>query len=98
MAVQDWPDSDTPAEVEAARETVTNSWVPILVQMTGESDSGAYSNEADLREPNYQQTFFGPNYARLKSIKDKYDPNGLFIVGAGVGSEDWDSAGVCRKC
>lgn len=64
--------------------------------MTGETDSGAYSNEADVREPNFQQTFFGTNYAKLKSIKQTYDPEGLFIVGAGVGSEDWDEDGLCR--
>lgn len=75
---------------------MTDIWVPILASMTGESDSGSYSNEADVREPNFQQTFFGPNYPRLRSIKKLYDPNSLFIVGAGVGSEEWDSDGICR--
>ena len=64
--------------------------------MTGEKNSGSYSNEADVREPDFQQTFFGPNYSRLKAIKQKYDPNGMFIVGAGVGSEDWDAEGICH--
>ena len=82
--------------MEAVRQNVTNKWVPILASMTGETDSGAYSNEADVREPNFQQTFFGTNYAKLKSIKQTYDPEGLFIVGAGVGSEDWDEDGLCR--
>ena len=75
---------------------MTNKWVPILASLTGEPDSGSYSNEADVREPNFQVTFYGPNYARLKSIKAKYDPNDLFIVGAGVGSENWDSYGICK--
>lgn len=75
---------------------MTNEWVPILARMTGESDSGAYSNEADVREQNFQQTFFGSNYPRLLKVKKEYDPNDLFIVGAGVGSENWDAAGICR--
>lgn len=64
--------------------------------MTGESDSGAYSNEADVREPDFQQTLFGTNYPRLLHVKKLYDPDDLFIVSAGVGSERWDAAGICR--
>lgn len=75
---------------------MTHQLVPILVKMTNETDSGSYSNEADVREPDFQTTFFGVNYLKLRSIKEKYDPNGLFIVQAGVGSEDWDAAGICR--
>lgn len=91
-----WDDSATPAEVEAMKQQMTKRMVPLLAAMTGETDSGAYSNEADVREPDFQTTFFGPNYARLKAVKAEYDPAGLFIVGAGVGSEDWDEAGLCR--
>jgi hypothetical protein len=63
--------------------------------MTG-PNAGAYSNEADLLEPDFQTTFFGPNYAKLSAIKRKYDPLDLFIVGAGVGSERWDEWGLCK--
>lgn len=71
--------------------------MPKLAALTGEPDSGAYSNEADVREPNFQTTFFGRNYRELRRVKQRYDPGGLFIVGAGVGSEDWDEYGICRK-
>lgn len=50
-------------------------------------DSGAYLNEADYFEPDWQRSFWGPNYRRLLSIKDKYDPTGLFQVHHGVGSD-----------
>lgn len=75
---------------------MTRDWVPILIRMIGESDSGAYSNEADVWEPDFQQAFFGTNYPRLLQVKKLYDPNDLFIVSAGVGSERWDAAGICR--
>lgn len=90
-----WNERTTPARVEEIKQTLTNKWVPKLVALTGEQDSGTYSNEADVREPNFQQTFFGVNYARLKEIKRKYDPEELFIVPAGVGSENWEF-GLCR--
>ena len=91
-----WPDSFSPQEVEEVKQTMTNVWVPTLVQMTGESDSGAYSNEADVREPDLQQTFFGTHFPRLLKVKKAYDPEGRFIVPAGVGSEFWDEAGICQ--
>ncbi|KAI0040085.1 FAD-binding domain-containing protein [Auriscalpium vulgare] len=94
---QTWLDSTPPALVEQIRHNFTFNSMPLLINLTGESDSGAYSSEADVLEPNYQTTFFGPNYPRLSTIKSKYDPNDLFIVGAGVGSERWDAAGMCRK-
>ncbi|CAE6379738.1 unnamed protein product [Rhizoctonia solani] len=39
--------------------------------------SGAYQNEADVSEPDHENSFWGSNYGRLVSIKKKYDPNGL---------------------
>jgi hypothetical protein len=35
-------------------------------------------------EADFQTTFFGPNYAKLSAIKMDYDPEDLFIVGAGA--------------
>ncbi|KAK0472774.1 FAD-binding domain-containing protein [Armillaria novae-zelandiae] len=39
--------------------------------------SGAYLNEADVYEPNYEASFWGAHYDRLVSIKKKYDPDHL---------------------
>ncbi|RYP40862.1 hypothetical protein DL767_001343 [Monosporascus sp. MG133] len=52
-------------------------------------DSGAYFNEADVQEPNWQQAFFGSNYERLLEIKRNRDPWGLFYAATTVGSEEW---------
>ncbi|TDL18688.1 FAD-binding domain-containing protein [Rickenella mellea] len=98
VAAVGWGDSTPLSVVEFIKESMTNQAVPILANMTGQADSGAYSNEADVREPNFQTTFFGggARYQKLLQVKRKYDPNDLFIVAAGVGSEDWDAAGLCR--
>jgi hypothetical protein len=69
--------------------------LPLLEKLSG-PNAGVYSNEADGSEPDFQSTFFGPNYAKLSEIKTKYDPHDLFIVAAGVGSERWDEWGLCR--
>ncbi|ORX99202.1 hypothetical protein BCR34DRAFT_495535, partial [Clohesyomyces aquaticus] len=51
--------------------------------------AGAYGNEADVEEPDFQQSFYGYNYGKLLLIKKKIDPWGLFYATTGVGSEAW---------
>ncbi|KAF8910415.1 FAD-binding domain-containing protein [Gymnopilus junonius] len=41
-------------------------------------NSGAYVNEADVHEPNYQFSFWNSKYQRLLQIKNKYDPERVF--------------------
>ncbi len=59
-------------------------------------DSAAYVSESSYFEKSWQQSFWGSNYARLRAIKDQYDPDGLFFVHHGVGSEDWSQDGFTR--
>ncbi len=57
---------------------------------------GTYLNEADYFEKEWQNSFWGDNYKKLYSIKQKYDPNGLFYCHHCVGSENWDETGMCK--
>ena len=57
---------------------------------------GSYVSESDFFETAWQDAFWGPNYARLRAVKDKYDPDGLFFVHHGVGSEGWSADGFTR--
>ncbi|KAL2846481.1 FAD-binding domain-containing protein [Aspergillus pseudodeflectus] len=41
---------------------------------------GSYWNVADPDEPEPQRAFWGTNYGRLYGIKQKWDPDGLFII------------------
>src|SRR5262249_39941030 len=47
-------------------------------------EPGAYVSESNYFEADWQKAFWGPNYARLRRVKDKYDPDGLFFVHHGV--------------
>jgi FAD/FMN-containing dehydrogenase len=60
-------------------------------------NGGSYVSESDYFNRNWQQAFWGSNYARLARAKRKYDPNGLFIVHHGVGSEGWSPDGFSRS-
>lgn len=57
---------------------------------------GSYSAEANYFEGAWRDAFWGSNYARLAKIKTKYDPEDLFIVHHGVGSERWSTDGFTR--
>jgi FAD/FMN-containing dehydrogenase len=59
--------------------------------------TGSYLSEANYFEESWQESFWGPNYARLKTIKEKYDPTGLFFIHHGVGSENWTPDGFARR-
>jgi FAD/FMN-containing dehydrogenase len=57
---------------------------------------GSYANESDYFEQNWQQSYWGSNYARLAEIKRRYDPDGLFFVHNGVGSQEWSADGFTK--
>jgi FAD/FMN-containing dehydrogenase len=57
---------------------------------------GSYVSESDFFERDWQRAFWGANYPRLLAVKRKYDPEGLFFVHHGVGSEEWSADGFTR--
>jgi len=58
--------------------------------------SGSYVAESDFFDAAWRQSFWGSNYPRLLAAKDRFDPEGLFIVHHGVGSERWSADGFTR--
>jgi hypothetical protein len=78
------PDS-SPQSKDAVYRDITYNKTATLRKLS--PSTGAYFNEADSYELDWQQSFFGSNYARLKSIKEKYDPENLLWCRRCVGSE-----------
>jgi FAD/FMN-containing dehydrogenase len=60
-------------------------------------NAGAYVSESDYFQRDWQTAFWGTNYPRLAAVKQKYDPDGLFFVHHGVGSETWSADGFTRQ-
>jgi FAD/FMN-containing dehydrogenase len=59
-------------------------------------NAGSYVSESNYFNRSWQKEYWGTNYSRLRAIKRKYDPDGLFFVHHGVGSEDWSGDGFTR--
>ena len=57
---------------------------------------GSYVSESNFFEKDWQRSYWGENYPRLLAIKNAYDPDGLFFVHHGVGSEHWSADGFTR--
>jgi FAD/FMN-containing dehydrogenase len=56
-------------------------------------DPGSYVSEGNFYDESWQRSYWGSNYPKLKAVKTKYDPEGLFFVHHGVGSEQWSADG-----
>jgi FAD/FMN-containing dehydrogenase len=59
-------------------------------------DVGSYVSESNFFEADWARAYWGPNYPRLLAVKDTSDPEGLFVVHHGVGSERWSADGFSR--
>jgi FAD/FMN-containing dehydrogenase len=59
-------------------------------------EAGAYVAESDFFEEDWARAYWGANYPRLLAVKDRYDPDSLFVVHHGVGSERWSADGFTR--
>ncbi|KAI1116099.1 putative 6-hydroxy-D-nicotine oxidase [Nemania sp. NC0429] len=101
-----WADTSSPEDIEAANKGITFDKGAKLRSIS--PGAGSYLNEADIAEPNFQQSFWGTNYDRLLSIKKKLDPWDTFWAPTAVGSEGWYVTGqeswlptqngrLCRK-
>ena len=56
----------------------------------------SYVSESDYLDPNWRTAYWGTNAARLDRVKARYDPDGLFFVHHGIGSERWSPDGFTR--
>lgn len=80
----------------AAQDLITDVLQPIIERAT--PGMGAYINEADFRQPDWKEAFYGENYDRLLAVKQKWDPKGVFFCPLAVGSDAWTVANDGRMC
>jgi FAD/FMN-containing dehydrogenase len=83
----------TPPDLVGARDAAVHASKAMEELLKIAPGAGAYVSESDYFQVNWQRAFWGTNYPKLLEIKRKYDPDGLFFVHHGVGSEDWSGDG-----
>ena len=75
------PDAEKAA---AERNTADRAMAIIREALPGQ---GAYANEASFFTEDWKNEFWGHNYDRLLEVKRRVDPDNLFRVHHGVGSD-----------
>lgn len=85
------PDLD---KARHAADTMRRAWAELVKVV---ERPGSYWSESDFFDADWQRSFWGRNYDRLEAVKRRYDPDGLFIVHHGVGSEAWSDDGFTRR-
>ena len=83
-------------DVAAARQRARDIGKAMDELLKVVTNAGSYVSESDFFERSWQRSFWGSNYPRLAAVKKKYDPDGLFFVHHGVGSEAWSADGFTR--
>ena len=85
------------SEMNERKRYLVDTIVPSLEAVT--PDSGSYLNEVDSWYiGDWRKEFYGTNYDRLLSVKDKYDPEHLFYAYTGIGSDYWSADDDGRLC
>jgi FAD/FMN-containing dehydrogenase len=58
--------------------------------------AGSYMSECDYFLDDWKRACWGRHWPRLDAVKRRYDPDGLFVVHHGVGSDRWSADGFRR--
>jgi hypothetical protein len=90
------PQNDNGAALTSVQTQIESVDLPSLLALepgrTGISPAFAYPYDK-----RFADHLWGAHYPRLRDIKQRWDPDSIFITRLGVGSEDWDDEGLCRK-
>ncbi len=86
----------TPLDLAAAHKSAHDIDLAAAELRKIAPNGGSYVSESNYFNRAWQDAYWGKSYSRLRAIKTKYDPDGLFFVHYGVGSEEWSADGFTR--
>jgi FAD/FMN-containing dehydrogenase len=85
-----------PVDAPAARRAATRIHDAAQSLRIVAPRAGSYVSESSYFQQDWPRAYWGEHYAMLSEVKRKYDPDGLFFVHQGVGSQEWDREGFVR--
>ncbi|KAJ8117653.1 hypothetical protein OPT61_g1202 [Boeremia exigua] len=97
IVVSGWRDGASRLEIERVYADIT-ARTQVLRELSPET--GAYFNEADSREVDWQESFFGDRYEELLRLKRRVDPGSVLWCRRCVGSEvleERDGGKLCAR-
>lgn len=83
-------------DLERARQTAISIRDAANVLRRSVPNAGAYLSESSFFQSDWSRAYWGAHYETLKAVKAQYDPQHLFFVHQGVGSEGWSLDGFTR--
>ncbi len=86
----------TPPNLEAAYRNARNIDLAAASPRKVAPNAGSYVSESSFFNADWKREFWGSNAARLEAVKTRYDPEGLFFVHHGLGSDAWSADGFVR--
>jgi FAD/FMN-containing dehydrogenase len=81
--------------VAAARDAAAIDRAMVTLRMIAPR-AGSYVSESNYFNSSWKRAFWGSHVDRLVRIKESCDPDGLFFVHHGIGSEKWSADGFTR--
>ena len=87
----------TPPDLAAARRDASAIGAAMAELRKVAPDAGAYVSESSFFQTDWQRAYWGSNYPRLLALKEQVDPDGLFFMYHGPGSERWSADGFTRQ-
>ena len=96
IVARGYPLGTPQSQVDSIEHDIT--YVKTAAMKSLAPNTGSYMNEADRNDPDWKVDFFGSNYNKLLSIKQKYDPASVFYCPTCVGSDKWGEDGAGRLC
>ncbi|APR40227.1 FAD-linked oxidoreductase [Paraburkholderia sp. SOS3] len=87
---------DSAVDVSVARRTATRIHDAAQSLRVVAPRAGSYVSESSYFQQDWPRAYWGEHYPMLSEVKRKYDPDGLFFVHQGVGSQEWDRDGFVR--
>ncbi|GAB7522690.1 FAD-binding oxidoreductase [Paraburkholderia sp. 2C] len=85
-----------PVDAAAARRAATRIHDAAQSLRVVAPRAGSYVSESSYFQQDWPRAYWGEHYPALSEVKRKYDPDGLFFVHQGVGSQEWDREGFVR--
>lgn len=85
-----------PPDLAAARRNARDIDLAAAVLRQVAPHAGSYVSESNFFNADWKREFWGENAGRLQGVKARVDPDGLFFVHHGVGSEEWSPDGFTR--